>query len=232
LHPRVDLDVVGPYDTAPHDSYDLVVLETDVRQGSLPETEHLIAFGTDPAPLGLPTGKHLASPRILRWSFDDPLFRFVDLTDIDLPRGTVLPETGKDVTSLVDTENGALAVRRSEENRQVVYFGFAPAESDLVLRVGFVNLMANVVEWSAPPAEAADEGATVLPASESLLDPGPVPGTVSGDFDERDPADRPLWHWLVWLAAGLMFIEGTLALAKPLVARARSLLPRRKGGTA
>jgi hypothetical protein len=96
-----------------------------------------------------------------------------------------------------------------------------------VLRVGFVNLMANVVEWSAPPPSDAEATDAVLPASETLADPKPVPGTVSGDFDERPPTDRPLWHWLVWFATGLMLIEGLLALGKPAWTRLRARLPRR-----
>jgi hypothetical protein len=170
---------------------------------------------------------------VLRWSFDDPLFRFVDLSTLEVPRAHTV-KLSQGVRSLVDAEQGSLAVAHTWEGREVVYFGFAPHESDLVLRVGFVNFVANVVEWAAPPADPDDPVAppAVLPASETLLDPPPaVPGTVRGNFTDRSPSEQPLWRLLVWLAFGLVLGEGVLPWGKWAYDRLRPRLCLRRKGT-
>src|SRR5690606_2815604 len=144
LHPRVDLTIVGPSDTPPARAFDLVVLESPF-EGRLPAAPRAVAFGIGADRVGLVGDRHVASPEILRWTFDSPLFRFVDLRDIDLPRAdtVLLPEGWR---SLLDCEAGCLAALGPWGERELMYFGFAPHESDLVLRVGFVDLMDYLLE--------------------------------------------------------------------------------------
>lgn len=212
LHPRVDLRILGPFDSAPAEPADLLILEADYRAGELPASRAVLAMGVDPTPFGLQVDQRVPAPEIMRWSFDDPLFRFVDLDAIDLPRAETL-RLQEGVRSLLDSERGALAVEAKLGERDLVFFGFAPHDSDLVLRVGFVNFIANAVEWAAPaaPDDPSARPAEVLPATETLLDPvSAIPGTTRGDFGEREPTKRPLWRWLAWIALGLMVVEGLL----------------------
>ncbi len=228
LHPRVDLRIIGPFDTAPSEAADLLILETDYRAGPLPAAPAVLALGVDPTPFGLELGSRVPAPEIMRWSFDDPLFRFVDMDAIELPRAQTV-DLAPGVRSLLDSEQGALAVQTRNDDRDVVYFGFAPHDSDLVLRVGFVNLMANVVEWAAPAPEPdpALPTAAVLPATETLLDPvSAIPGTLHGDFADRPASERPLWRWLAWIALGLLVLEGLLPGAVRVVGVLRRKLGR------
>ncbi|MEM6293936.1 MAG: VWA domain-containing protein [Myxococcota bacterium] len=212
LHPRVDLRTLGPFDTAPTDAADLLILETDYRAGALPPARAVLAMGIDPAPLGVEVSGRVPAPEIMRWSFDDPLFRFVDLDAIELPRAETL-RLREGMRSLLDSEQGPLAVGLEREGQRVVVFGFAPHDSDLVLRVGFVNFIANAVEWAAPaaPDDPAAGVPVVLPASESLLDPvRAVPGALQGSFGDSPLEDTPLWRLLAGIALGLLLIEGLL----------------------
>ncbi len=228
LHPRVDLRILGPFDAAPTEPADLLLLETDYRAGALPPARAVLAMGVDPTVLGIEQGPSVPSPDIMRWSFDDPLFRFVDLESIELPRANTL-RMREGMRSLLDSEQGPLAIHVREPDRDVVVFGFAPHDSDLVLRVGFVNLIANAVEWAAPVAPI-DPGAVpsqVLPATESLLDPvRAIPGALQGNFADHPPAQRPLWRTLAWLAFALLVLEGLLPWGARGLSWARSRIRR------
>lgn len=212
LHPRVDLRIIGPFDVAPSDPADLLILEADYRAGALPPARAVLAMGIDPAPLGVTLGPSVPSPDIMRWSFDDPLFRFVDLESIELPRANTL-QLEEGMRSMLDSEQGPLAAAFRRDDRNIVVFGFAPHDSDLVLRVGFVNLIANAVEWAAPAAPE-DPGAAppqVLPAVESRLDPiRAIPGALQSDFADQPTPQRPLWRTLAWLGLALVLVEGVL----------------------
>lgn len=215
LHPRVDLRILGPFDAAPSDPADLLILEADYRAGALPPANAVLALGIDPTPLGVERGPSVPAPDIMRWSFDDPLFRFVDLESIELPRAHTL-RLSDGMRSMLDCEQGPLAVQFDTETQHVVAFGFAPHDSDLVLRVGFVNLIANAIEWAAPaaPEDPSVLPPQVLPATESRLDPvRAIPGALHGDFADRAPAQRPLWRSLAWIALALLVLEGLLPWA-------------------
>lgn len=219
LHPRVDLTIVGPHDRSPDGDHDLLVLETPYLAGALPSTPRLVALGTPAADVGLNERGTFASPEIVRWSVDDPLLRFVDLDALVLPRATTV-EPSDQQQALVDSDEGALAVLSQWEGRELLYLGFAPAESDLVLRVGFVNFVANLVEWAAPAGDGAGEGLSnaALPALESRIDPPPrLANTVTGDLAARG-SSSPLWRIFLLLMLGLVTVEWLL----PVVAARRS----------
>lgn len=241
LHPRVDLTVVGPHDEIPGDAYDLLVLETPRPAPELPAAPHVLAFGTAASELGIRERGVAEVPEIVRWTFDDPLFRFVSFDEIGLPESATY-ETDEELTSLVDTGKGPIAVRGTIDEREVVAFGFVPHASDFVLRVGFVNLVANVVEWAVPQQvpQSADELPRVMPSTEARLTPPPqVGGTTSGDFSGPVRTKLPLWRLLLWIALGVVAFEWILpALAiawrgyreRRLKARRRRVMPTTKNG--
>ena len=171
----------------------------------------------------------------MRWSFDDPLFRFVSFDEVQVPKADVLA-VGEGQTALIDSDRGPLAVVARAEGREVLAFGFVPHESDFVLRVGFVNLVANLVEWAAPPppaAEGEEAEAFALPAIESHVDPPPqISGTTRGEWSGPVRSHMALWRLLAWLAAGLLALEWLLPAAALGVGRLWSRLPARarRGG--
>jgi hypothetical protein len=151
LHPRVDLSTASPEALpAVTGTFDLIVIDTGY-EGPLPEAEHLIVLDAGAQRLGLQTDGSVTNPDIIRWSFDHSLFRFVNLDDIHIAgaTATVLPEGA---VALVDMADGPLVFELEHEGRDVIVFTFHPDSSDLVLRVAFVNMMANLVEWAQPPS--------------------------------------------------------------------------------
>ncbi len=227
LHPRVDLRVVGPQDAlAPSDRFDLIVLEADYQAGPLPFAPKLVALGVAPTRVGVAVRGTVQTPEILRWSFDHPLFRFVDLQGLEVTEANVLTPSDEQ-TSLVDTEQGSLALTGRFDGRDMVYVGFAPTATDLVLRVGFVNLVANLVEWAAPPAPERDDARQgVLSRAESRLLPPPrLPGG-SARFAGHVLAGAPPWSYLALAAFAALVLEWLLPAFVGAVARLRG---RRRG---
>jgi hypothetical protein len=240
LHPRVDLTVIGPHDALPDGAYDLLVLEAMRPASELPAAPKVLAFGPAAAELGLRERGTAELPEIVRWSFDDALFRFVSFDEVAVPDAAIF-ETADDVTSLVDSDKGALAVRTKLDDRTVVAFGFLPHESDFVLRVGFVNLMANVVEWAVPDlAGDTEEASIVMATTEARVNPATqIENTSRGDFSGPVRTTAPLWRTLSFVALGVLALEWLLpALAgflggwreRRLKARRRKLLPTTASG--
>ncbi|MBL4689222.1 MAG: VWA domain-containing protein, partial [Nannocystaceae bacterium] len=156
LHPRVDLTVIGPFDTVPDPSYDLIILEAPRAASELPEGAHILTLGLDAVDFGVVSSGAVQDPEIVRWDFDSPLFRSVTFDRIQLPVSRVFqPAEGQ--TAIVDSAAGTIAVATQWEGREVIAFGFSPHASDFVLRVGFVNLVANAVEWATPPPPDTDD---------------------------------------------------------------------------
>ncbi|MEM9459114.1 MAG: VWA domain-containing protein [Myxococcota bacterium] len=216
LHPRVDLSVIGPNDQTPADAFDLVVLEAERNAAALPTATHVVALGAPAQSLGFAVTKAADGAEIVRWSFDSPLFRFVSFDEVQVPKASILA-VDEGQTSLIDSDQGPLAVAGRMEGQERIAFGFVPHESDFVLRVGFVNLVANLVEWAAPP-RAAPEGepaeAFALPSVESHIDPPPqISGTTRGEFSGPVRTRLALWRLLAWLVGAVLALEWLLPAA-------------------
>lgn len=214
LHPRVDLSLIGPTDQAPTEPFDLVVLEAARPAAALPEASHVAVLGPAATDLGFAIRKSgVEGAEIVRWSFDDPLFRFVSFDEVQVPKANVL-EVGEGQTAIVDSDQGPLAVRSSTETQARIAFGFLPHETDFVLRVGFVNLVANLVEWAAPavPPTAGEEAeAFALPAVESRIDPpSQIEGTARGEFSGPVRTRMAPWRLLAWIAGAVLALEWLL----------------------
>ena len=114
------------------------------------------------------------TPRgVVRWDYEAPWFRFVDLREIYIASARHVVG-GR---SIVDSASGALAATARWEDRELVVIGFGDAQSDLTLRAAFPNLIANLVDWAGPAAEAKVP-VGVLSAAESHVDPTPLPGVA------------------------------------------------------
>lgn len=207
LHPRVDLTVVKSGEAIAEDSkLDLVVLEALPKDGLVPPAKHLVTFGMPPQVAGLQDGKRVERPEIVRWAFSDPLFRYVDFQGVKIPLGTLMTPS-KTQRTLIDSEEGALVLLDAQPERDVLYVGFSPFESDFVLRVGFVNFVANVVEWaSSASAVGAQQG--VLSSTESALTmPDALEGANVRQVGKLRVPDLPLWRWAVLALLAILGIE-------------------------
>ncbi|MCA9564702.1 MAG: hypothetical protein KC561_14500, partial [Myxococcales bacterium] len=162
---RFDLIVIDSnYDLG---RFDLIVIDSNY-EGALPDAPKILALDAQMRRFGYATTGLIREPPVIRWEFDHPLFRFVSLDDLRISgaRATLLPPTGR---SLADMPDGPLIFEDEWDGRQVIYFTFHPDQSDLPLRVAFVNLVANIVEWAQP--SAASVANTRLTPGEPLPNP-------------------------------------------------------------
>lgn len=171
LHPRVRLAVAAP-NAIPATPVHLVVLENDPA-GPLPPAARIVGFGAAPPGAPIALGAAATDRGVVRWDYDAPWFRYVDLREIYIA-------AAKHVTggrSIMDSASGPLAATARWDDRELVVIGFGGTQTDLTLRAAFPNLIANLVDWAAPPAETAPPTG-VLSAAESHVDPSPLPGAA------------------------------------------------------
>src|SRR5262249_19319043 len=133
----------------------------------LPPSTHVVAFGVGAgADAPIEIGAVAAQRGVVRWDFDAPWFRFVDLRDV-LVVTSHLVAGGR---SVVDSASGPLIATatwpRDGHPRELVMTGFSVDETDLTLRAAFPNLIANFVDWAAPRTTAG-ASVGVLSAAES-----------------------------------------------------------------
>jgi hypothetical protein len=213
VHPRVTLTTAAP-DALPARSFDLIVVESAPAQ-ALPPSTHVVAFGVGAgADAPIEIGAVAAQRGVVRWDFDAPWFRFVDLRDV-LVVTSHLVAGGR---SVVDSASGPLIATASwPQNghpRELVMTGFSIDETDLTLRAAFPNLIANFVDWAAPRTTAG-AATGVLSAAESHVTAKPLAST------ETDVAGADGWD-AAWLAR----IAVLLAIALILVEQALYARPR------
>lgn len=188
VHPRADLRVAEAWTAG---DWDLVVYEGIAG----PLDGRTASFGVPAAHFGL-TGREVTRPELIRWSFEDPALRFVELDSVKVLRAEELSGAGE---ALLETETGALAVRVEDD----LVVGFGLTDTDLPLRLAFVNLVANLVDEAAPAmAPPVFEG--VLSAQETRLNPvargeAPVVGSPFG-----------VWRIALVLALVLLLAEAAL----------------------
>jgi hypothetical protein len=171
LHPRVRLSVAAP-GALPPDATHLVVLENDPA-APLPPAARVVAFGTAPAGAPITLGKEATERGVVRWDYDAPWFRYVDLRDVFIASARHVVG-GR---AVVDSASGPLAAIARWDDRELLVLGFTGDESDLTLRAAFPNLVANLVDWAAPRATPVPP-VGVLSAAESHADPAPLPGAA------------------------------------------------------
>lgn len=207
VHPRARLAVAAP-GALPPGPFDLVLLEDEPRT-ALPPAGHVVGLGVAPAgaPLGL--GAAAAERGVVRWDFDAAWFRYVDLRDLYLTSARLV--TGG--RPIVDSASGPLAAHARWDDRELLVTGFAVGDSDLGLRAAFPNLIADLVDWSAPAAPPRPPPEGVLSAGESLL--------TAATVDEASPAGggaggggRGLFTLAVLAALALVLAEQAYTLTR------------------
>ena len=99
-----------------------------------------------------------------------PLTRYVDWEHIHVLKAkSISPPSWADV--LVRTEGGALIFAGGQEGRRSVVITFDLYESDLPLQVAFPVLLANVMDYLAPPSPF-QSGSSVQPGEPIVITPG------------------------------------------------------------
>ena len=210
VHPRVALDVAKP-GALPSAAHDLIVVE-DAPGGPLPPASHVVALGVPLAGAPLALGDKATSKGIVRWDYDAPYFRYVDLRDLIITNASVV--TGGH--TIADSASGPMIAMAAWGNRELVQTGFSVDDTDLTLRAAFPNLMANFVDWSAPDGKpdarlAAPRG--VLSVAETQNAPRALPGTAVATPSRW--SDAPwLARLAVIVALLLLVLEQTLALRR------------------
>ena len=144
----------------------------------------------------------------MRWDFDSPWFRYVDMRDMVIEKGRLVAG-GR---SVVDTSAGMLVATAAWGPRELLVTGFALEETDLALRAAFPNLIANLVDWAAPPG-------TKSPAR---------PAVGRGDSPDAEPARRTGGEHTVAMAGRAWLARIALLVAIGLLLLEQALYVRRQ----
>lgn len=179
LMPNVKLFKTTPAEFAPSEGFGLTVL--DGAMPSPPPSGNLLIFAPPNSPL-LPVSGTLQYPQVGPVAVNDPLLRFVDLSNLHIgtasrfaapPWARVLART---------TDGDPLIVAGEPDGRRVVALAFDLHQSDLPLQVAFPILVANLVNWlqpttsvDAPPALGAGDPISIRPdtSAEEIVIIGP-----------------------------------------------------------
>lgn len=198
VHPRVDLVRCGA--DVRCDGHDLVFVEGALP---LPDAEQIVVFDG--------TGATVEDPAVLRWAFDDPAFRFVDFSRLGTTEAALVGGE-----PLIEVDEGAIAAREGH----VLRFGFDLVESDLPVRMAFLNLVANLVDDADSHTPLHATG--LLDGGESSMAAQPL--SVVGRAPS--PGGNPS-RWLLLAALLLLGFETAL----PALRRLRQRREERRLGT-
>lgn len=146
--------------------YDLVILDR-VRVSALPAGQYLLV-GTVPDTLPLDVGDPVQNVTVLRSEGAHPLLRMVDLSGVRVEEALALRPRGGTVLA-EGTVPLLWAVERA--GLRVVLLPFDLQRSDLPVHPAFPVLMANALQWLAPPAtvEAGSSLQLAAPAERGEL---------------------------------------------------------------
>jgi Ca-activated chloride channel family protein len=163
-HPNVELVIGGPSDV-PRNGLDLLMVEVEPNIPLDYPTRTVILGGAS-------TGEARLESKDIQWREADPLLRHVDMGGLFFDRLTDVPVSpGAQVLGWTPT--GAIMVRDADgAGNERLVTGFGLNDTDLGLRVGMANWVANIVEWSQPlPSELGGSPAGVLSAAQSTAQP-------------------------------------------------------------
>lgn len=173
LLPNTVLVIADPTAPPPPDPPDLTVLDAGWSGDTLPEGNLLLIAPTQSVE-GIQVTGVISLPVPAPAAANDPLLRFVDLSDVAVLEAveTSLPDWARPV--IVDANSGDPLLWVGERDGQrVALLAFDLHKSDLPLRAAFPILVANLVdELTGPPASAGQMARVGEPVR--LLPPGPA----------------------------------------------------------
>jgi len=133
----------------PNQDYDLYILDGWLP-ATLPAGDLLVINPPGSSPLFTLTGESedTASPTVLQ---NDPRMTFVDFADVSVLRFKTFAGV-EWADPLIVAAGGPLLLAGEVDGRQVALLTFALTESDLPLQITWPILIANLLNWYAPPA--------------------------------------------------------------------------------
>ncbi len=163
--PNIELVRLSPAQPLPEEPYALTIYDGPVTGTLAAGSVWLVgpgAAGATGEGLAMRAGGLFTATAITRIAVDDPLLRYVDLSDVHvLQARAVEPPAGARV--LVEAEGGPLLFVVERPEGRLVVQTFALRDSDLPLQIPFPILVANLTDWLMP------QGGGALPA---LVRPG------------------------------------------------------------
>jgi len=190
-HPGLSVRVAAPDDPVP-EALDLLVVETPPT-GPWPSAPRVVLLGVEAPGLGVELGRTV-SPDALRPVLpDDPLLAHVHLVGLRVPRARAVPVLAGG-RAVVHADGVPLVSEGPFDGGRLVALGFEPAVSELPLRVDFVHLIANLVQWADPTP-----GAVVVAALPGASETAPA---ASASVPVATPHGLR-WTWWVGALVGL-----------------------------
>jgi hypothetical protein len=202
------------------DAFDVIVLD-GASPSSLPPSRYLVLGGTVPFEGLNPYGdKSDVSMRSVQTAH--PLMRFVNLDELGVARA-VAYSPASDVETVVEGSDGPLVMTLARGGGQAVVVAFNPLDSNWPFQRGFVNFMANAVEFLAASGREAALP-TIMPGdTQPIRLPSGVrsielvsPSGRTQELAVTDPAQAvvgPLRQAGVWTAR---WVEGGEQRARPI----------------
>jgi hypothetical protein len=203
-HPGLRLTTLSP-DDAPAEDLDLLFVEAPPASG-WPVAPRVVLLGVDAPALGMPAGRPVRPAALAPARPDDPLLAHMHLEGLRLPRARAraVPAGGR---AVLEGGGAPLLVEGPFEGGRLVALGFDPAASDLPLRVDFVHLVANLVDW-ADPAPGVSAVAALPGAAETAPE-------ASAAVEVAAAAAPRLTWWAGALLALLLVLGESLRAFRP-----------------
>lgn len=208
VHPRARLTIAAP-GALPAGPFDLVLLE-DAPTMAVPASGHVVGFGLVPTGAPLALGAEASERGVVRWDFDAPWFRYVDLRDLFLTSARVV--TGG--RPIIDSASGPLAAIGRWDDRELIVTGFAVGATDLGLRAAFPNLIADLIDWAAPAGAPWPPPEGVLAAAETELTPRPPDPALAAGALAGGGAGHGLFTFAALAAIALLLAEQALTITR------------------
>ena len=151
LNESVETNRVTPTEFAQMDpsevrSMDVIILDSVTPP--LPERGNFMFFAPSGPDSPWEVSDDVVDPIIHSTRDDHPLLRYMGtLRDVNIARARLLRTTSDDVVVASAIGGYPMIVARSTIERRLLAVAFRPSDSDFPLRVGFVVLLLNAVDW-------------------------------------------------------------------------------------
>jgi hypothetical protein len=173
--PGIELVRLSPDQPQPTEAYDLYVYDGAIT-GTLPAGNLWLIGPSSPLLVDgdgfeVGVGGFFTNTAITHVTADDPLLRYVDLSDVHILQAyTVTPPPGARI--LVEAAGGSLLFVAEQPEGRLAVLTFDLHDSDLPLQIAFPILTANLTDWLLPRGSAALPG-LVRPGDPVPIQPHP-----------------------------------------------------------